>query len=207
MDLTRQNALMKLAQSPIPAPAAEPSQIEPSRSTVGSLGERPNTRQGFWFSGGLGAGSAGCTGCGLDRATHLSGNIRMGGTLAGGRFLLGGETNGWIRAESGVDQIMSFASFVFVWYPARAGAFFLKFGLGGMGYMADLGIDEITATAPAGSFGLGYDIRVGRNLSLTPYLNSLATSAVEAKVNGQTLSTGGDIKASLVQLGLAISVH
>jgi hypothetical protein len=131
----------------------------------------------------------------------------LGGTLGGGRFLLGGETNGWLHSELGVNENMAFASFVFVWYPARTGAFFLKFGVGGMYYRAEDGFDELTATAPAGSFGLGFDIRVGRNVSLTPYLNSLATSSVEAKFNGQTIPTGGDLKTNLVQLGMAISVH
>lgn len=167
-----------------------------------------NARSGFWFSGGLGWGSVGadCDGCTSDRTGGFSGNIRLGGTLGGGRFLLGGESNGWFHSESGVNENMGFASFIFVWYPSRTGAFFLKFGIGGMYYKADDGIDEITATAPAGSFGLGYDFRVGRNLSLTPYLNSLATSSVEAKFNG--VSIGGlDITTNLIQVGLAITVH
>lgn len=167
-----------------------------------------NARSGFWFSGGLGWGSVGadCTGCTSDRTGGFSGNIRLGGTLGGGRFLLGGESNGWLHSESGIDENMGFASFVFVWYPSLRGAFFLKFGVGGMYYKADNGFNEVTATAPAGSFGLGYDIRVARNLSLTPYLNSLATSSVEAKVNGVKVP-GIDITTNLIQVGLAISVH
>ena len=35
--------------------------------------QRPQTRQGFWFNGGLGWGSAGCDGCGrrLIAARHV----------------------------------------------------------------------------------------------------------------------------------------
>jgi hypothetical protein len=170
--------------------------------------QEKNARKGFWFSGGLGVGSVGadCDDCSDDRSTGFSSNIRLGGTLGGGRFLLGGEAAGWIRSESGIDQNMAFTSFVFVWYPSRTGAFFLKLGLGGMYYKADDGVDELTATAPAGSFGLGYDFRVARNLSLTPYFNSLATSSVEAKFNGVSIP-GLDLTTNLVQLGLAISVH
>jgi hypothetical protein len=179
--------------------------------TLPALGQRPNTRQGFWFSGGMGAGSAGvdCSGCATDRFTGLSGYIRMGGTLGRGRFLLGGETNGWVHSESGMDETMGFGSFVFLWYPGRAGAFFLKFGVGGMSYKATQGGSsfDLTATAPAGSFGLGYDIRIGRNVSLTPYLNSLASSPVEAKIGGQTITGVPDIKLNLVQVGLAITAH
>lgn len=170
--------------------------------------QEKNPRHGFWFSGGLGWGSVGvtCDACSDDRVNGFSGNVRMGGTLGGGRFLLGGETNGWYHSESGVTQNMGFLSFVFVWYPARTGAFFLKFGLGGMYYRADDGFDELTATAPSGSFGLGYDIRVARNLSLTPYVNGLATSKIEARINGTSIP-GLDVTTNLFQFGLALSVH
>ncbi len=171
--------------------------------------QHPNTRQGFWLSGGLGAGSVGveCSGCTSDRTTGLSGNVRLGGTLGGGKFLLGGETNGWIHSESGIDESMGFVSFIFVWYPGASGAFFLKLGTGGMRYTASDGVDEISATAPAGSIGLGYDFRIGRNVSLTPYLNALATTSVDAKFNGQSIATPVSIKTNLVQFGLAVTMH
>jgi len=171
--------------------------------------QRPNTRQGFWLSGGLGPGSAGvdCSGCTNDRTTGLSGNLRLGGTLGGGKFLLGGETNGWVHSESGVDETIGFLSFIFVWYPSNTGAFFFKLGAGGMRYSANDGVDELSATAPSGSVGIGYDFRVGRNVSLTPYLNALATSGVDAKFNGQSIATPVSIKINLVQLGLAVTMH
>jgi hypothetical protein len=81
------------------------------------------------------------------------------------------------------------ASFILTWYPPRPGAFFLRFGLGRMYWMegwesvAIMCVDscDFTETAPAGSLGLGYGLRVGSNLSLMPYLNDFATSSVGAK--------------------------
>jgi hypothetical protein len=169
---------------------------------------RPNTRQGFWIGLGLGTGSAGldCTSCSDDRVGGLSGNVRLGGSVSPS-VLLGGETNGWSHSESGLDEVLGFASFVALWYPSRAGAFYLKFGLGGMSYKADDGVDELTATAPAGSFGLGYEFRVGPNFSVTPFFNSLVTSAVDVQFNGDPLPTGEDIKVSLLQLGVGVTWH
>lgn len=76
-----------------------------------------------------------------------------------------------------------------------------------MTYRADDGVDELTATAPSASLGVGYEFRVTPNLSVLPYLNSLATSAVELKLNGQPIPTGEDISINLVQIGLGLTWH
>jgi hypothetical protein len=149
---------------------------------------------------------ADCASCSNVRTSGLSGNIRLGGTLSQ-RWLLGFESNGWVHSESGVDETLGFGSIVAIWYPSRTGAFFLKFGLGGMGYKATDGIDDITATAGAATIGIGYDFRVGRNFSITPYLNSLASSPASFKVNGTPAPTSEDINISLVQIGVSATWH
>ena len=45
-----------------------------------------------------------------------------------------------------------------------------------------------------GVLGLGYDFRVGRNLSLTPFWNGYAVQS-------------GDVDANVGQLGLSVTVH
>src|SRR5574342_874795 len=86
-------------------------------------GARPNTREGFWIGFGFGLGSTGadCTSCSNDRTSGFSGYLRMGGTVSR-HVLLGGETNGWLHSESGVDETLGFASFVASIYPSAAGA-------------------------------------------------------------------------------------
>jgi hypothetical protein len=170
--------------------------------------QRPNTRQGFWISLGAGFGSVGtdCQGCSTDRTSGSAGYLRLGGTLSP-ILQLGGESNGWFHSSGGVDETLGFASFIANIYPSRTGAFFLKVGIGGMSYKATGGgLAEITATAPSGSLGAGYDIRVGRNFSLTPFINALATSAVSFKLGGVTVSTE-DFKVNLVQIGLGVTWH
>lgn len=170
---------------------------------------RPNTRAGFWIGFGLGGGSTEVkcdSSCTNQRAEGFSGYLRLGGTVSS-KVLLGGETNGWAHAESGIDETLGFASFVILWYPSATGAWYLKGGLGGMSYKADDGANELTATAPSISLGMGYEIRVSRNMSVVPFFNGLATSPVRIKYNGQALPTQEDVRVSLAQLGVGLTWH
>ena len=168
---------------------------------------KPNDRKGFWIGFGLGGGSAGldCSTCSDERIGGGSGYLRLGGTLSR-HFLLGFETNGWLHSEGGVDESIAFASAVLLWYPSAKGALYVKFGLGGMAYGADDGVDELTATAPSASLGVGYEVRIGRNVSLVPYINSLASSAVDVEINGVAIPTE-DFSMNLFQFGLGITWH
>jgi hypothetical protein len=172
-------------------------------------GSRANTRQGFWFGFGLGGGSAGTdctTSCSSDRFTGASGYFRLGGTLSRS-LLVGVESNGWLHSEGGVDESIGFGSVVALWYPSPTGALYVKVGLGGMRYRADDGVDVLTATGPSASLGLGYEMRLGRNMSLVPYLNSLASSSVKLRINGAPVSTNEAISLNLFQFGLGITWH
>lgn len=170
-------------------------------------GARPHTREGFWFGLGAGWGSAGteCTGCTNERFSGFGGYARAGGTVSPS-VLLGGEASGWMHSESGVDENLGFLSFIAQFYPSREGGFYLKVGVGGMKYKADDGTDELTATAPAGVFGAGYEFRVGRNMSIVPYFNSLASSAVEFEINGVAVPSD-NLRITLFQLGVGLTWH
>ncbi|HUL04372.1 MAG TPA: hypothetical protein VLV16_14215 [Gemmatimonadales bacterium] len=182
--------------------------VVPGGVAAGQGHKRANTRQGFWIGFGLGDGSAGlnCHSCSTDRVSAWSGYLRMGGTVSPS-VLLGGETNGWLHSDSGVDESIGYASFVVLWYPSRQGALYLKFGVGGMSYRANDGTDELTATAPSVSLGIGYEFRTGRNFSVVPYFNALSSSSVSLRFNGSAVSTNEDISISLVQLGVGVNWH
>jgi hypothetical protein len=177
-------------------------------ATLEAQGRHPNTRQGFWVGFGFGSGSVGldCTDCASDRTGGPSGYIRAGATLSP-KILLGVEGNAWSHSQGSLDESIGYGSAIIMWYPSRSGAFYLKLGLGGMSYRGDDGVDVLTATASSASVGLGYEFRVGRNFSVVPYLNSLASAAVKEQLNGQPNPTNEDISITLVQFGLGATWH
>ncbi len=167
----------------------------------------PNSRRGFWIGGGIGDGSVGvtCYDCNTDRYSGFSGFLKAGGTVSR-HVLLGGELSGWGHSGPGYHESLGFGDFIATIYPSAAGAFFLKVGVGGMSYKyTDDQGDEITATAPAGTFGIGYDFRVRPNLSLTPFLNFFATDPVRFTYNGLQVPPGRNIKINMTQFGIGLT--
>ena len=170
--------------------------------------ENPHARQGFFFGFGLGVGSAGleCEACGadFDRETGLSGTLRLGGTLSQ-TVQLGVATNGWYKVENDITYRLAFLSAIIVLYPSSRGGFFFQLGLGGMsGRVAD-DFNEITTLGGAAMLGIGYDIRIGSSVSLTPYANALASNG-NLEVDGFEI-LDENFNPNVVQFGLAISTH
>ena len=98
----------------------------------------PQTRQGFWFNGGMGYGSLGCQDC-SGREGGLSGGLALGGSLSQ-KVLLGGGTNAWTKSENGATLTVATMTALMRFYPSATGGFFL---LGG------LGVGQVHASAPA----------------------------------------------------------
>ena len=150
-------------------------------------------RHGFWFNGGLGYGSLGCDDCG-SREGGLSGGLSLGGTLSP-KFLLGVGTTGWYKDEGGASLTTGTVDARIRFYPSTTGGFFLTGGLGvGSVRVAVDGFGSASETGAGAMLGLGYDIRIGSSLSLTPFWNGFAvrTSNTDANVG---------------QLGLSLTVH
>jgi hypothetical protein len=157
------------------------------------MGGKPHTREGFWFGLGLGAGSLGCEDC-EDRETSWSGNLKLGGTI-NPQFLLGVETNGWYKSEDLATLTYGNLSAVAYFYPSETSGFYLKGGLGMANLRAEVdGFGSESETGGGGVAGLGYDARVARNFSLTPYVNVMA-----GRFDGGTLN--------VVQFGLGFTWH
>jgi len=155
--------------------------------------QNAQARQGFWFSGGLGYGSLGCKDCG-SREGGISGGLSLGGTITP-RFLLGVGTSGWTKEDQGarltVDEIDARVRF----YPTTNGGFFLTGGVGiGEVRASVTGFGSATETGGGAILGMGYDIRVAKNTSITPYWNGYAMK------NSNT-------DANVGQIGLAVTLH
>ena len=174
--------------------------------SLAAQAKRPNTREGFWWGLGLGWGVAGesCADCAGDQLSGLAGNLRLGGTVSPS-VLIGAETNGWYRSDGDDDRALSFGSAVVVIYPSPTGAFYLKAGLGLMSYFAETSQGDLTARAGAAILGAGYDFRVGRNVSVVAFLNSLASTETEYELDGASAGTG--ITMTLFQLGVGVTWH
>lgn len=165
--------------------------------------QHPQTRDGFWFGFGFGYGSLGrsCDGCSdIDRESAFSGYLKLGGTVSP-KVLLGGESTGWTKSESGFTLTAGSASAAVYFYPQPATGFFLKSGVGFATYQEE---GEDAATGFGFIIGLGYDIRVGRNVSLTPVGNFTWGSLGDVESAGLIVP---GLKTNVFQLALGVTFH
>jgi len=156
-------------------------------------GQRTHTRQGVWFNVGLGYGSLGCQDCGT-REDALSGGLAVGGTLSQ-KVVIGAGTNGWTKSEGGATLTVGTLTALIRFYPSTSGGFFLLGGLGiGSISVGISGFGSESETGVGALLGLGYDFRVGNNVSLTPFWNGFAVNTSNADAN-------------VGQIGLGVTVH
>jgi len=163
---------------------------------VAAAQSHPQTRQGFWIGFGFGYGSlsfscdSGCSGS----QGAVSGYLKMGGTLSP-KLLIGGETNAWVKSESGTTFTASNASAAVYFYPSPASGLFLRGGLGYASLSASQGGSSASQSGFGAVFGLGYDVRVGTNTSITPVAN----------FNWGSIGSG--VKQNVFQLAVGVTFH
>ena len=154
--------------------------------------QNAQARDGFWFSGGLGYGSLGCDGCD-SREGGFSGTLAIGGTITP-RFLVGAGTSGWTKSEQGATLTVAVLDARVRFYPQTNGGFFLTGGVGVGSITGSYGGFSSTETGTGVIVGMGYDVRVSRNTSITPYWNAYGMK------NSNT-------DANVGQVGLAVTLH
>jgi hypothetical protein len=154
---------------------------------------RPHTREGVWFSGGFGVASLGCEDCD-ERETSAGIDLAVGGTLSP-RFLVGAGISGWSKEEDGLTLTVATLEARVRFYPNEASGFFLTGGIGLGSIRAEIdGLGDDSESGAGLTLGLGWDVRVGRNVSITPYWTGTAVNA-------------GDADANFGQLGVAVTIH
>jgi hypothetical protein len=168
--------------------------------------QHEHVRRGFWIGFGLGYGSAGVSydGSGdLDRQSSFTSAVRLGGTLKPG-LLLGADLSGWTRSQSGTTVTIGHAAATGQWYPSPSKGFFVRGAVGIAVYRESNGG---TFEGAGGGLGLGggYDIRVGRNISLTAQVDVLFGSVGDITSNGTTIETG--LKQNVIAAGLGVMFH
>lgn len=146
----------------------------------GSLREVPrHYRDGFWLALGVSAGNEAFrfrgdpSGYSRD-VTAPAFSLRVGGTPSQS-WLVGAELFAWVNETGYYDdrETLSSALLIAQLYPASRGSFYLKGGLGVSGSdfrnSASPGLVVVSREAGLATVvGAGLDIRVGRNVSLTP---------------------------------------
>ncbi|MCL4865932.1 MAG: hypothetical protein KJZ47_08570 [Gemmatimonadales bacterium] len=155
--------------------------------------QRPQTREGFWGTLGAGYATLGCNDCD-GRARGGAGMLQLGGTL-NQKWQLGASVTAWEKREGGATLTVGLLSAIARFYPSATGGFFLQ---GGAGIAAiDLGIGNVSATEKGFGtiLGAGYDVRIGRNVSLTPFWNRVMS----------WYDNDGNLDYS--QFGLAVTIH
>lgn len=162
---------------------ASPAEVEQVGDTSPSRGS-----EGFWFNVGLGWGSAGCEEC-LSRDNGLSGGLSLGGAVSN-RVLLGVGTTGFAKSIEGELLSIGTLDARIRVYPSLRSGFFLNGGLG----VGTFSYADDTEFGLGLMLGVGWDIRVGRNVSLTPFWNGGAMQ-------------NSTVDANFGQIGIGVTIH
>jgi outer membrane protein with beta-barrel domain len=172
------------------------------------VAQHPQVRKGFWIGFGPTYGSSGvsCDGCGsTNREDSFGFFLKLGGTLSK-NVLLGGEVNSWYKEESSQSVTLGSVAAVVYVYPKATSGLFLKGGVGVSEMFASGGgLPDFDGTGWGLTAGLGYDIRVGKNISITPVANYWFGQPGNIKANGSTVITGW--KQNVFEAGLGITFH
>ena len=176
------------ASAGAPSPTSQqPKVVTPITAARSSLG-----RDGFWFSAGLGYGSWGCDNC-SDRVTGGSGGLSAGVTM-NDRVLVGGGTTGFYRRVDGATLTAGTYDFRIRFYPARTSGFFVNGGFGLGQITVHDAFNSDTEWGVGAMVGVGWDLRVGKNVSLSPFWS------------GSGISTKS-LNANFGQFGLGVTIH
>ena len=179
------------AEPKVPQERQAARQIRPEPEAV-EAGSGQN-REGFWFNAGLGYGALGCETC-IDRTGGASGGLSLGATISD-RILLGVGTTGWYKSEAGTATSVGTLDARLRFYPSVNYGLFLNGGLGlGTISVNDSFLGRESEIGLGLMLGLGWDVRISRNVSLTPFWNGSAVRTSNADAN-------------FGQLGLGITIH
>lgn len=164
-------------------------------------------RDGFWIGFGLGYGTANisCDDCGSGpRTGGVTGFLKLGGTPSR-NVLIGGTVNAWSHSSGGATETMGNVTASVSVYPLAASGLFVTGGLGFSNYDVNTS-PSVSGTGWGFTTGVGYDIRVGRTVSLTPVMSFVFGGVGELQQSsGGTFATGW--KQNVVDFGLGVTFH
>ena len=163
-----------------------------------------------WYTIGAGAGGTrvDCDNCeAIERFWSGSGYLRAGGTL-GENVRVGGELVFWQKSLEGSEAYLRAIEGIVLWHPSPPGGFFGQAGLG-LGRIRNVFTTEGTTvraseTGLSVMVGVGYDLRVGKRVFLTPSLMSIAVPAATIDTPAGPLD---NMVATLFFAGLGVTIR
>ncbi len=167
----------------------------------------PQRRDGFWFGFGLGYGSSNvtCNTCGSGpRVDGVSGFVKLGGTPSR-NLLIGGAINVWGHSDGVATETMTNLTANLYLYPDPRSGLFVTGGLGFSNYHVDVD-PAYDGTGWGFTGGVGYDIRVGRDVSLTPVVNYMYGGVGNVSQAGFG-TVRSQWKQNVVDFGLGVTFH
>jgi hypothetical protein len=170
----------------------------------------PQPRTGFWISVALSGGPKwlSCDLCTDDFGNGFGGSVALGGTL-NQQWLIGADVVGFFPfagMDEGYDNHsdgFGAALFTARHYPRLESGLFLMGGLG-LGEI-DVKQDLLEAKGYVGKVGIGYDLRAGRNFSITPSVSLVQSFGTETERAGDVME--GSTNFGMLQLGVAATWH
>ncbi len=135
--------------------------------------------------------------------------LKLGGTL-GSRLLLGAELTAWSglavaipsgRRDATLANLLATAYL----YPVPSAGFFLKGGVGVSSYARHERSGSTSLGLGLGT-GIGYDVRIARNVSLTPGVN-FVRGFVRDKSTAGPFTPEVDLKHNVLDITLGVTVH
>jgi hypothetical protein len=205
------------APEPIaPAPAPRAAYVPPPRQSAPPPPPPPALdepqREGFWIGFGFGYGSASVSADDFsadDREGSFTGFLKLGGTL-NHRVLLGVESNAWYKSEEGDTLTLGSLTGTVTFYPMPTRGLFVKGGLG-LSYMSMdvfVGGDDTVNVNKVGwglLVGVGYDWRVGENISISPVFNYYYGKPGDVDIEGVTAFSG--FSQNVVDFAVGVTFH
>jgi hypothetical protein len=191
----------------------------------------PQTRRGFWWSFGLGCGSAHieCDQCAPgDREGSFAGWLRLGGTI-GDHLLLGWEASGWLKNDKGrletsddLVRTLGNSAVIVVFYPRASSGFSMRVGAG-LAYAGlpprptsfcpplDLScLGDSDEGAHGNGFGMtagaGYDFRVSTNVSIAADFTLTLGRPGDLRAKGRPPAVTG-WRHDILAFGVGVTFH
>lgn len=174
-------------------------------------GQRPHDRRGLWVGLGVGVGSAraSCSVC-ADQAAGPAAHAKAGGTVSR-KVLAGVQGTGWFESGGTSERSLVMLAALGTLYPWPDRGFHFEAGISGYWYVEEDSANELSTQGLALQLGAGYDLRITRDVSLSPFATLMASGFGNPtrldKSSGARLPLLSDMTVRYFQLGVAATLH